>query len=340
MCHLLLAACFAIARCLQCLRQTGRGRTAVCLLVLYLAFSCVADGVQIHDISGCSSVGLEAARAHVGHDTIRRLPRPLTGRLAEDVARPCGESAGEVASSLRQSHGAAFPGITGGDECSLTTLLDESIARQDSRAFLLASTLLETLTEHFYSDETGSTVDEPCIGSVGVQVGSARALCLDTLIPAQDNGLTVAHGPVAPEQFDLTEGQCALPCGNSLFDSLCCKIDPRFLRGPVHAVDKAWRFREFAAGSPGRSPAPGERLTLTADGSFCPVTGRAGWAVVVGLAAPPDQLGQFVGCIYGPVPEDARRQAVKAYVAEVWGLVMGWCCCAAAPDSWGDTCPG
>ena len=320
-CQLLLVACLALVRCAQCLRQAGRGRMAVCLLVLYFALNCIAAGVQIRDISDCSTAGSAAARTPLGPATVRRLPRPLIGRFTEDVAHLCGEPASEVAEILGPSHREAPPDILGCDACVLTTLLEESIARHDSRAFLLASTLLETLTEHFFSDDSGSIVDEPRC-SVGGLPGPVRTLCLDTLVPSPDKELTVVPCSAAPEQFDLTEGQCVLPCGNSLFDSLCRKIDPRFLRGPAHAVDKAWRFREWvAAGSQGRSPAPGERLTLTADGSFCPETGRAGWAVVVGLATPPDQLGQFIGCIYGPVPEDARRQAVNAYVAEVWGLV-------------------
>ncbi|CAE7900019.1 unnamed protein product, partial [Symbiodinium necroappetens] len=205
----------------------------------------------------------------------------------------------------------------------LCTLLEEAVAQTDSQAFFLAATLLETLQEHFYPEAPVAVLEGAAGGApTGVHDGVARALCLSDLIP--DHHAAAAPDPhvATAEQFDLTEGQCVLPCTADLCDSLCRWVDIRALRGPRHKVSKAWRFQDWVRdGAPGRALAPGERLTLTADGSFSPASGRAGWAVVIGLATPPDIVGQFAGCIYGPVPGVATGQVVNAYVAEVWGLV-------------------
>ena len=322
-CHLIAGVCLVLLWSLQRAHQACRGKRAVCLLLLLFALRSVATGVHIRELVDCEGEGIAGGRDRAVYASVHRIPRPLLCRQAAAHVPLGREVSGDDAAWT--IHGPVASPSSGEDVCqgSLRTLLDESVARPDSQAFFLASTLLETLVEHFAQAEAAWIAGEgPGVSKGADAQRPVRELRLDVLIPAGTSEDATAAGPAAPEQFDLTEGQCALPCSDELFDSVCRGADVRQLRGPAHTVDKPWRFQEWVfAGSPGRSRAPGERLILTADGSYCPNTGRAGWAVVVGLAYPPDLLGQFVGCIYGPVPEPARSQAVNAYVAEVWGLV-------------------
>ena len=100
------------------------------------------------------------------------------------------------------------------------------------------------------------------------------------------------------------------------------------LQGPPGLLPEPERFVEWvAAGQVGRAPAPGELVVLTADGSFDPDTGKAGWGMVVSLVSAHDLLlpGQFAGCISGSTRE--LQQVLgdafpcnNAYLAEVSGL--------------------
>ena len=310
--------------CLQLAHRVCRGRRAVCLLVLCYSLICVAGGVQIRAVESSAATASCAEHADRRHLAVYRVPRPLVSRQEVGTPRAGVGTATDSASRSLATEAVARNCRAERVAERLPTLLEEAVARPDSQAFFLASTLIETLLEHFHPVAEGlEDGASNGVGGVSSEGMPTRALCLDVLIPTADQ-LAIAHtGCVSSvEHFDLTDGQCIMPCTDSLFDDLCRWADVRMLRGPLHPVDKAWRFQHWVRdGMPGRLLAPGERLVLTADGSFCPSTLRAGWAVAVALARPPDVVGQFVGCIYGPVPALAKSQAVNAYVAEIWGLV-------------------
>ncbi|CAE7946520.1 hypothetical protein AK812_SmicGene33425 [Symbiodinium microadriaticum] len=88
------------------------------------------------------------------------------------------------------------------------------------------------------------------------------------------------------------------------------------------------RFAQWLEqGAVGRSPAPGEIVVFTADGSFDPHSGKAGWGVVISLVDGGDLRlpGQFVGCAAASTADlqNVLRTAFpdnNAYLAEVSGL--------------------
>ena len=199
----------------------------------------------------------------------------------------------------------------------LHTLLEDAGGEPDCPAFFLAATLLDTLFEHFAPAcrgfEHGHTANAP------------RILSLESL---------VVYGAEQPgadchvEMFDLTARQCALPCTPEMLQVLTSPLDFAFLSAPEGQLSRPERFREWLAqGQPGRSPAPGEVLVLTADGSFDPALDVGGWAVVASLVSDADFRlpGQFAGCIAGSTRE--LQQALEdayphnsAYLSEVAGL--------------------
>ncbi|CAE7233488.1 unnamed protein product [Symbiodinium sp. CCMP2592] len=149
--------------------------------------------------------------------------------------------------------------------------------------------------------------------------------CLADLPSRRTDG-TAQHGgsgSEGTEHFDLTDGQCLLPCSAEHLQTLQQKVRPCALGGIPTGVPKPWRFQDWVdSGSVGRLPGPGERLVLTADGSFCSRTGSAGWAVVLSVAASEDPgHGQFVGCLFGTVDTAIIQEPCSAFVAEVAGLL-------------------
>ncbi|CAE7729320.1 unnamed protein product [Symbiodinium sp. CCMP2592] len=212
------------------------------------------------------------------------------------------------------------------------TLLEESIQACSASAthpFFLACTLLEALWEHSvdrganfdgFSIETEelSVLDATDPVHVALPAAAPHVIRLDELVAAAPE---VPHGTA--EHFDLTEGQCLSPCSAEHLQVLQHKIDPRSLGGVPPGVPKPWRFCDWVnEGALGRVPGPGEILILTADGSFCPSTGAAGWAVVLSVAAVGESgPGQFVGCLFGEVCTDVVQEACSAFVAEVTGLL-------------------
>ncbi|CAE7931567.1 unnamed protein product, partial [Symbiodinium necroappetens] len=149
--------------------------------------------------------------------------------------------------------------------------------------------------------------------------------------PPEDTGLLgsgpVADGPVggagcATDFFDLTAGQCSLPVSEQQVARLLDKLEMRHFRPPPRHAPAPHRFSAWLAdGCVGRSLAPGESIVFTADGSYCPATGKAGWGVVVSFQGTSGSSpGQFVGCIFGHIAASDHTVPLSAYVAEVCAL--------------------
>ncbi|CAE7216133.1 unnamed protein product, partial [Symbiodinium sp. CCMP2456] len=133
------------------------------------------------------------------------------------------------------------------------------------------------------------------------------------------------------ETFDLDARSCLLPCQAEHMHDLLQPISFSCLQTPPSGLPAPGRFMHWVLqASVGRAPAPGEVVTVTTDGSYDPVSGNAGWAVVVSLVAGQDFRlpGQLVGCMCGSLSEvrDAVGQVFgpfDAYLAEVAALFWG-----------------
>ena len=150
--------------------------------------------------------------------------------------------------------------------------------------------------------------------------------------PAPPTVLSLASAVPAPaagvETFRLDVGQCATPCDQRLCSDLMQRVSSAALCQVPLGVPRQERFRAWVEqGAPGRALQSWETLVLTSDGSFCPGTGQAGWAVVCSAVDQTGVLpGQFLGCIYGPWHVGALQLAPcaaepNAYLAETLGLL-------------------
>ncbi|CAE7207675.1 unnamed protein product, partial [Symbiodinium sp. KB8] len=201
------------------------------------------------------------------------------------------------------------------------TLLEKALWDAECPAFFLAATLVETLVEHFGTVTTSATL---------LRQTAPIELSLSALLSHPTAQIDhISYTGADTEVFDLTARQCVLPCGESMLRSLRAPLPFAYLQGPSQHLFRPERFDTWVkAGQPGRAPAPGEIVVLTADGSFDPISGRAGWGLVVSLVNGSDLClpGQFVGCLAGST-EDLQAAAApdfphnNAYLAEVSGLL-------------------
>ena len=297
--------------------------TLFCFLLVEHLSALGVDAVQLRAIELAT-----ADPSHVVRAAVDACPEPGTAcheAFRRHIPTPCRAHRPHVvnisgAAAMGHSDGLA-PFSSTSDEIfqGLHTLLDIAGREPDCPAFFLAATLLDTLVEHF---------TPVCAEHVAVPaVVPPRVLSLDSLLP---HGIEQLPGSVCTaEVFDLTARQCALPCTPDMLRALTSPLDFSFLQPPMGRLPRPERFREWTSrGQPGRSPAPGETLVLTADGSFDPELGLGGWAVVASLVSDDDFLlpGQFVGCIAGSTRElqiaigDAYSSN-SAYLSEVAGLL-------------------
>ena len=226
----------------------------------------------------------------------------------------------------------------------LVTLLEVAVREAKCPAFFLAATLVESLVEHFDSAPTlqgfgggsRSAADEP----------HRVTLSLNELLqPTPSQSLDSPAALVLnkdTQYFDLEARSCELPCTETLMVDFTRPFPFQALKGPPGGLPGPERFNAWVRqGCVGRSPCPGELVVITTDGSFDPLSGDAGWAVVVSLAADHDFLlpGQFIGCFAGSL--HGLREACgpafgpnNAYLAEVAALFWGACLAAKFPGTW------
>ena len=217
----------------------------------------------------------------------------------------------------------------------LRTLLEDSVAAQESEAMFLAATLLETLIEYF-----GLACTSACsrsrtnvVGDRGSDCNSCLrhdregpVLCLAELV-APPLPTSAGHAS-APQVFDLDSRQCLLPGSDTRLRELFRPAAVTSLQGPPRAVGIPYVCQKWMLGSCiGRSPAPNEILVLTSDGSFSSSNLNLGWGVVCSLATGLNDLpGQLVGCLCGDIHSFFAEELVTgvcrdAYTAEVSGLI-------------------
>ncbi|CAE7223156.1 unnamed protein product [Symbiodinium sp. CCMP2456] len=300
----------------------GDGRCGVvfgflcCMLLVRTSAS-----VQVFDIAGCD--GLDTSEGGL-YRAVLAVPRPLqrvAGASSGNARPPCPPLLAQGFSDRYDGNTPHLYEAANLWEClepdCLLTLLQESVARQDSPAFSTAATLLDTLSDHLrlgWAFETGEVAQGPL----------RQPLVLSGLLDLPPPGDAIAADT---ERFSLDVGQCLLPCSQAMCGDLFRQVPFGALAGPPADVPKPARFADWlAAGSPGRSPAPGEHLVVTADGSFHAPSGLAGCAVVVSLTTVFDDPGQFVGCLFAPfpagdVPGFDFAHSPNAFLAETYGLL-------------------
>ena len=289
----------------------------------------------------CLSGVARALRSAILHS----IPRPLVSRDSEPRS-------GHVEPECQFVHKCLdFPasiGIVLGIE-GFRTLLEESAWHSSSQAFYLASTLLDTLEEHFRE------CAPPSVSSPSLNGSSAHGP--GRVVVYLDREIDVGRGPTAslfgtgsssvhsgsarlgdsvqdcydrpgPQFFDLTRQSCQLPGDSQVIQQFFTRTRFAFLRDAPSGLDKPHRFQAWlAAGTVGRSPSPTEEVVLTSDGSFRADSLAAGWGLVVSLRSSAEDAGQFVGCLFGSLapflPYLGGSQFPDAYDAEVAGLIWG-----------------
>ena len=156
----------------------------------------------------------------------------------------------------------------------------------------------------------------------------AYSLCLEQLLPVGQRSYRVKDelGACQPDimSFQLDAGQCVTSWNAELERDLCRFVPFSQLRWPPKSLEQACRFDAWVEHGIRRSPAPGETLLLTSDGSYNPSTGMAGWGLVLAVTTDDDRLPTFIGCCWGSlrafVDVDASIVgSVDAYVAEIAG---------------------
>ncbi|CAE6954209.1 unnamed protein product, partial [Symbiodinium sp. CCMP2456] len=199
------------------------------------------------------------------------------------------------------------------------TLLEEACHEARGAPFLEASTLLEALQEHLQAQRRGVRIADA--------VPPPFALSLDSLI---DPSSHLGEGrKMETEVFDLDAGQCVLPCSMADYYAVVQAKTFAALRGPPGGLSQPERFESWVAnGCVGRSPAPGECLVITADGSYFPHIQAIGWAIVLSLRGQAtNSVEQFIGCCFGSASAFLSEDTTNAFGAEVVALL--WAAVAA-----------
>ena len=344
-----LAAFALLGMCVRCISRFHRGQW-VFVATMSLGSLALASGMVITHEDECGA--LHVAR-EPQIEAIRAIPRPMfSTRLPAmstwdsdpgTVPAPMGCLA---VSSLSWDEGL---------DISLThlhTLLEEAVWQPESEAFFLASTLIETLVEHF-----SSVPPTNVLGAAPAEAGRPEAtrteVCLFHALSLRPALYENSHGDESslvserlscshrllgpdkpadgqPETFDLTSQSCQLPGDIRHTHGFFDKSAFRLLGRPPSGLDKPQRFRQWLTdGQFGRSPLPTENVVITTDGSFQAQNSSSGWGIVISLrdAACDSGAGQLIGCLYGTmvpfVEFVGHAQAPDAYDAEVAGLL--WC---------------
>ena len=124
----------------------------------------------------------------------------------------------------------------------------------------------------------------------------------------------------------MDAGQCVTPWTLSLESDLCKFVPFSHLRQPPSTLDAPGRFENWVAQGTLRSPAPGESLWITTDGSFLPELGKAGWGLVVSAGSANAQAEQsFLGCCWGSLKTmtdicQGIAGPLDAFQAEIVGI--------------------
>ena len=155
-------------------------------------------------------------------------------------------------------------------------------------------------------------------------------LCLSTSLDfgdAQTNAVQQLEeaSPFAIETFSLDAGQCDTPWHDELDRDLRRFVPFGQLCSPPLHLTRPGRFLGWVRRGCRRSLAPGEVLQVTADGSFDPQTGRAGWGIAFAATGEVDSASTFLGCCWGSLATLSAVQSllpykVDAFVAEIAGL--------------------
>ncbi|CAE7641216.1 unnamed protein product [Symbiodinium sp. CCMP2456] len=329
-----------------CPRVAGRHSSYLIPALFCIGFLGGPDGVGVAGMQLFPPMGSPATPACApGVDCITAVRTP-----SRPVATPCRTSLNHIHrlpvaadnSNLEGWYAADDSGFCSGN---YRTLLEEAAGRTDCTAFYLTATLIEALVEHFTAlfgeahpgnDGVGRATVSNRHTSVDLtdHASTRVVLRLPALIdfPIPDDRQRDMTGHAEPELFDLDGRQCLLPCSMQDLASLTHTRPFAALQGPPGDVPQASRFDEWVTlGQVGRSPAPGEILVLTTDGSFSAKSGQAGWAVCLSaVSSSTHELpGTFLGCIYGSMDmfrpflspgSRAGAATFDAYLAEVGGL--------------------
>ena len=214
--------------------------------------------------------------------------------------------------------------------CDGPTLLEESVWGAASEAFFNASTLLEVLDEHFHANSCPVICTPETVRLDGPHE-PATCLALDMLIP---DAKTAASGAAAAvEVFDLDAGQCSIPVSDELWWDLCQFVSASALPRDASGLLKPWRFSDWVSSGITHISPDAAFLCVTADGSFDPASGAAGWGVVFSLidatgSLPGLHLGHFCGRTADVWSLGADDNApVNAFASELVGLVWAAVAC-------------
>ncbi|OLP88180.1 hypothetical protein AK812_SmicGene30510 [Symbiodinium microadriaticum] len=219
--------------------------------------------------------------------------------------------------------------------CDVCTVLD-GIKYSDPEGFFFeARVVLEVLCEDAVAQPRGE-VEAARRATAGVGGVAGHAVCaesfargpcapctikLEDLVPE-----TVAGSGGGPVFFDLTSGRCLLPVSSEQVRQVTVPFDSSRLIGPPADAPKPDRFADWVAtGEPGGSPLQDEVLVLTADGSFCPETCRAGWAVTFSIADRPRHAAS------GDAAQQSQRFVCRCVTYNALSLLDG----GDAPDGRG-----
>ena len=184
------------------------------------------------------------------------------------------------------------------------TLLEESVQRPDCEAFFLASTLIETLLEHFDACEGLPTAEASSHETFWIDAPGnlPTTISLEALLPSPEH-----HGSVTSsltEWFSLDCGQCETPLREDMWLDLNRFVPPLQLREFPSGLHKPERFSDWIDRTfHGLTSFPLDcvGICITSDGSFSPSDGSAGWGVVVSCltSGHPVIPGQHFGQVGG-----------------------------------------
>ena len=214
--------------------------------------------------------------------------------------------------------------------CDGPTLLEESVWGAASEAFFNASTLLAVLDEHFHA-RSWPVLRSPEAVCLDDPNEPATCLALDMLLPEEKTDAPGAAAAV--EIFDLDAGQCAIPVSDELWWDLCQFVPTSALPRTASGLFKPWRFADWVSSGITHVSSEAAFLCVTADGSFDPASGEAGWGVVFSLidatgSLPGLYLGHFCGRtadVWSLGTDD--NAPVNAFASELVGLVWAAVAC-------------